>query len=241
MEPDALEFDAVILAGGRSSRLDGTPKQRLTYDGATLLQRSLDAAQGAVAAVVVGPDPEGLPAGVISCREEPPFAGPAAAVAAGLAALARSGAARPLTLVLACDMPNVGTAVQALREAMQSRELPQARNVLQRHGPGHVPHAVGPDGVMAVSADGRRQLLVGFYSTTVLQRSVDDLESRGALTNGSMTALLASLDVQLVAVPAGSTADVDTWDDAAALGVAGPDPLSGLRGKTAANDLGGRA
>ena len=224
MEPDALEFDAVILAGGRSSRLGGRPKQRLTYDGATLLQRSLHAAGGAGAAVVVGPDPGGLPAGVINCREEPPFSGPAAAVAAGLAALARSGAARPLTLVLACDMPNVGVAVRALREALQSRDLSQARNAPEPPRSSHRDDALGPDGVVAVSADGRRQPLVGFYSTHVLQRSVQDLESRGALTNGSMTALLASLDVQLVTVPAGSTDDVDTWDDAAALGVASQEP-----------------
>jgi hypothetical protein len=42
--------------------------------------------------------------------------------------------------------------------------------------------------------------------------------------NGSVSALLARLDVQLVTVPAGSTDDVDTWDDAAALGVAGREP-----------------
>jgi molybdopterin-guanine dinucleotide biosynthesis protein A len=224
VEPDALEFDAVILAGGRSSRLGGKPKHRLTFDGATLLQRSLDAAGGAGAAVVVGPDPGVLPAGVINCREEPPFAGPAAAVAAGLAALARSGAVRPLTLVLACDMPNVGMAVRALREALQLHGLPPARNAPQPPGSSRSRQAPGPDGVMAVSADGRRQPLVGFYSTPALQRSMQDLESRDALTNGSMTALLASLDVQLVTVPAGSTDDVDTWDDAAALGVASQEP-----------------
>lgn len=224
MEPDALEFDAVILAGGRSSRLGGMPKHRLTYDGATLLQRSIDAAGGAGAAVVVGPDPGVLPAGVINCREEPPFAGPAAAVAAGLAALARSRAVRPLTLVLACDMPNVGMAVRALRETLQMQGLPRVRNAPQLPGSSRGRQAPGPDGVMAVSADGRRQPLVGFYSTPALQRSMQDLESRGALTNGSMTALLASLDVQLVTVPAGSTDDVDTWDDAAALGVASQEP-----------------
>ncbi|MGZ4663286.1 MAG: NTP transferase domain-containing protein, partial [Arthrobacter sp.] len=36
-----MEFDAVILAGGRSSRLGGVPKARLNFDGATLLERSL--------------------------------------------------------------------------------------------------------------------------------------------------------------------------------------------------------
>lgn len=211
MDPDALEFDAVILAGGRSSRLGGVPKQQLTYDGATLLQRALDAAGGAAATVVVGPDLRALPAGVLSCREDPPFAGPAAAISAGLAALAaasgiQAGAARPgWTLVLACDMPNVASAVHSLRHALQ--------HPLQT-----------ADGAVAVSTDGRRQPLVGFYSTLALQRAVQDLASRGALINASVSALLASLDVQLVTVPAGSTDDVDTWDDAAALGVAGQEP-----------------
>ncbi|WP_457965780.1 NTP transferase domain-containing protein [Arthrobacter sp. D1-29] len=201
MDPD-LEFDAVILAGGRSSRLGGRPKQWMTYHGTTLLQRSLDAARGAAGVVVVGPQDGALPGGVLACREDPPFAGPAAAVAAGLAALADVRPPKPFTLVLACDMPKAGTAVQALRGAV--------------HG--------GSEGVMAVDQDGRRQPLVGFYSTAALQRSVQDLTSRGALINASVGALLASLDVQLVTVPAGSTDDVDTWDDAAALGVAGQEP-----------------
>lgn len=199
---DAFEFDAVVLAGGRSSRLGGVPKQALTYGGATLLQRSLAAAAGARSVVVVGPDPGPLPGAVTTCREEPPFAGPASAIAAGVAALRGTAGPRPpFTLLLACDMPNVGVAVEALRLALR---------------PG--------DGAMAVSPDGHRQPLVGFYSTAALQRSVQDLVSRGALMNGSVSALLARLDVQLVTVPAGSTDDVDTWDDAAALGVAGREP-----------------
>ncbi|MDQ5862532.1 MAG: NTP transferase domain-containing protein [Actinomycetota bacterium] len=246
MDSDPLDFDAVILAGGRSSRLGGVPKQSLTYDGDSLLRRSAAAAGGARAAVVVGPDAWEVPAGFLRCREEPPFGGPAAAIAAGLAALAVAGGNRPrLTLVLACDMPNVGQAVAVLKAALRAGGL--AAEVLAAGGlASAAPAAGGPpgvksDGVVAVSEDGRRQPLVGFYSTAALQRSVAELESTGRLINGSVRALLASLDVQLVAVPAGSTADVDTWDDAAALGVAGPDPMSGLRGNTAADELGGRA
>ena len=225
MDADPLDFDAVILAGGRSARLGGVPKQSMTYDGDTLLHRSVAAAGGARAVVVVGPGRGDLPAGIFSCREEPPFCGPAAAIAAGLAKLEDVGGSRPrMTLVLACDMPNVRYAVAALRKTLEAG------------GP-----AATPDGVVAVSEDGRRQPLVGFYSTAALQRAVAELATKGSLINGSVRALLASLDVQPVAVPAGSTADVDTWDDAAALGVAGPDPLSGFRSNAAADDLGGRA
>lgn len=200
------------------------------YDGDTLLRRSAAAAGGARAAVVVGPDlgePGGLPRGFLSCREDPPFSGPAAAIAVGLGKLAGIGGKRPrFTLLLACDMPNVQKAVAALRETLAAG------------GAGNGP----ADGVVAVSPDGRRQPLVGFYSTTALERSVAELASAGRLINGSVTALLASLDVQLVAVPAGSTDDVDTWDDAAALGVADPDFLKTLQeNAAAADDLGGKA
>ncbi|MFE4541354.1 molybdenum cofactor guanylyltransferase [Arthrobacter sp. NPDC056727] len=193
-----MDFDAIILAGGRSSRLGGSPKSALMFDGATLLERSLAAAAGARRTVVVGPEAAGLPAGVLTCREDPPFAGPAAAIAAGLDALRGAGPA-DMVMVLACDMPRAADAVRALRDA-----LPGA----------------GADGVMAASADGRLQPLAGFYGTAVLERAVQDAAARNALVHGSVFALLASLDVQAVTVPAGSTDDVDTWDDAAALGVA---------------------
>ena len=204
-----MEFDAVILSGGRSSRLGGVPKSGLMHDGATLLDRALQAARGAAAVAVVGPDPGTRPEGVLSCREDPPFAGPAAAIAAGLSALERhNGAAgrprpaAPFTLVLACDMPRAGAAVRALLEAA-----------------GEAP----PDGgLMAVAADGRRQPLVGLYGTAALQRCAREAGQRGTLENASVFALLASLEMREVSVPGGSTDDVDTWDDAAALGVTVP-------------------
>ena len=204
-----MEFDAVILTGGRSSRLGGVPKSGLMHAGATLLEWALKAARGAAAVAVVGPDPGTLPEGVLSCREEPAFAGPAAAVAAGISALEqhrsrdpRHLAPAPLTLVLAVDMPGAGAAVGTLLAA--AADAP----------PG--------DGLMAKSADGRRQPLVGLYSTAALQRCVAEARQRGALDNASIFALLARLEVREVSVPRGSTDDVDTWDDASALGVTGP-------------------
>lgn len=210
-------FDALILAGGLSSRLGGTPKQSLVYDGGTLLERALQAASGASRTVVVGPDPGTLPPGVLSCREDPPFAGPAAAIAAGLECLA--GRPSVFTLVLACDMPRAEAAVERLLAVLAAA-------------------GTAPDGVIACSGDGRLQPLAGFYRTAALQKSADLLAGQDALTNGSVRSMLASLDLQLVTVPAGSTADVDTWDDAAALGItAGPSPQA--RTGAAAVNLGG--
>jgi molybdopterin-guanine dinucleotide biosynthesis protein A len=215
VEQKRFKFDAVILAGGRSSRLGGVPKQGLVFEGKTLLQHSLAACSAASRIAVVGPDPGPLPPGVVACREQPEFAGPAAAVAAGLEALGRAGSAQDFTLVLACDMPRVAGAVRVLGDSLAS---------------------VGytGDGVMACSDDGNAQMLAGFYRTDGLKSAVQELVSRGGLVNGSIRSLLASLDVQLVTVPAGTTADVDTWDDAAALGVdAGqPDVRQDRRGSS---------
>ncbi len=213
-----MEFDAVILAGGRSSRLGGVPKARLSVDGVTLLGRALQAARGARRTAVVGPDPGDLPPGTLNGREDPPYAGPAAAIAAGLSLLAAAGPApgpaatgpAPLTLVLACDMPRAAAAVAALLDAAAG-------------APGGVP-APGTDGVVAVSDDGRTQPLVGLYGTAALQRAVAGAAARNALAGGSVFALLASLELRTVPVPPGSTDDVDTWDDATALGAADPGP-----------------
>lgn len=223
-----MEFDAIVLAGGRSTRLGGVPKALLAVDGATLLERSLQAARGARRIVVVGPAAGSLPSDVLACREEPPFAGPAAAIAAGLSALSAAadrgdpGAGRPapLTLVLACDMPRVAAAVRALLDV--AADLPADFPAdLPAGAPGS--DEAGPrDGVVAVSAEGRTQPLVGLYGTAALERAVADAARRNALEGGSVFSLLASLELREVPAPPGSTDDVDTWDDAAALGASTP-------------------
>ena len=109
----ALLFHVVVLAGGRSSRLGGTPKASLRRNGRTLVELTVEAVQGAAGVVVVGPAELAVPAGVLRTREDPPFSGPAAGIAAGLAALE----ALPLadwTMTLACDMPEVARAVPLL-------------------------------------------------------------------------------------------------------------------------------
>jgi molybdopterin-guanine dinucleotide biosynthesis protein A len=219
VEANTPSFDALILAGGRSSRLGGVPKQNLHFKGASLLQRSLAAAAAARRIVVVGP-PELVPESILSCREQPEFAGPAAAFAAGLDTLAAAGADSEYTLVLACDMPLVADAVSMLLASMAAGERPGADAILARTEDG--------------TPDGRIQPLAGFYRTSALKKRVEDLAARGALINGSVRSLLASLDVQLVSVPAASTADVDTWDDAAALGIAAgnQDKDHGRRGRS---------
>ncbi|BCW43755.1 molybdenum cofactor guanylyltransferase [Arthrobacter sp. StoSoilB5] len=192
----------MILAGGRATRLGGVPKPGLTFDGASLLSHALQAAQGASAVVVVGPDTPGigvLPEGVLTAREEPAFAGPAAAMAAGLAAIHQAGGQAPWTLVLACDMPHASRGIVPLWEAL--RQHPEV------------------EGAMAVSADGRQQPLLGVYSTRALEREIAVASEASGLTNSPVFRLLARLNLLAVSVPEGSTDDVDTWEDAAALGI----------------------
>lgn len=83
---------AIVLAGGRSSRL-GRPKEDVVIGGRTLLERTVDAC-GGLDVVVVGPEAQG---------------GPVGALAAGLE---RVDAAE--VLLLACDMPRVDELVAAL-------------------------------------------------------------------------------------------------------------------------------
>lgn len=222
MEANRLVFDALILAGGRSSRLGGVPKQSLVFQGQTLLERAVAASAGARRTVVVGGmdflgagAPTGIPlappswtSGLLTCREDPPFAGPAAAIAAGLATLADNVPPAPHTLVLACDMPLAAGAVSVLRDALAGGPAPA------------LPGGATRRGAMARDEGGRVQPLAAFYSTEELTRACRELAARNALVNASVRALLASLDVQLVTVPAGSTSDVDSWEDAAALGIA---------------------
>ena len=102
--------DALILAGGRSSRLGGVPKSQLSVGGVSLLGRTVRAvaSSGVRQTIIVGD--EGADA-VAAIREEPAFAGPVAAIAAGLRALPIDSDA---VLVLACDMPGISSALPSL-------------------------------------------------------------------------------------------------------------------------------
>ncbi len=203
MTPGAPPFDAIVLAGGRSSRLGGVPKAGLVLDGETLLQRTCAALSSALHLTVVGPVPDdGRPrTGTVSfVREEPAFAGPAAAVVAGFRASAPRASSKPRApwcAVVACDMPRVGELLALL--------LAEA--------------AEGGDTSLVAVDDGRDQPLAALYRTDHLAAAVDAVLARGSADNLSMRSLLASVRTRPVPVPPGTTHDVDTWQDARELGV----------------------
>ena len=106
------DFDAIILAGGRGSRLGGVSKADLIVGGVRLLDRVLGAVTDAASTVAVGRVE--VPDGVLVTLEDPPGTGPAAGLVAGLDAIATPA---PWTLILACDLPDAPAAVDALRAA----------------------------------------------------------------------------------------------------------------------------
>ena len=92
-----LVWDTLVLAGGRSSRM-GRHKPGIVVDGTSLLDRVLLATAGAATTVVVGPEqPTARP--VTGVLEDPPYAGPVPALAAGLPLLSAE-----VVVLLAADL-----------------------------------------------------------------------------------------------------------------------------------------
>lgn len=197
-----LILDAVILMGGRAERLGGAAKGDLRVDGRTLLERVVAAADVARDRVVVGESGASvLPSGVRVVREEPPFGGPAAAVAAGVRDLPADGDA---VLLLAGDQPFVAAAVAPLLAALE----------------GVVGGARG-DGARAVDAAGRPQHLTCVIRRAPLEAAIAALAVEGSLHGVAMRRLLEPLHLVDVRVPPSATMDVDTWADAEAVGATG--------------------
>jgi molybdopterin-guanine dinucleotide biosynthesis protein A len=99
-----MNFSAVILAGGKSSRM-GRDKAWLEVDGEPLLARQIQLvrATGAREILISGrADGDYAPFGCPVVRDEWPGAGPLGGLAAALEA-----ALAPLLLVLAVDMPHM--------------------------------------------------------------------------------------------------------------------------------------
>jgi molybdopterin-guanine dinucleotide biosynthesis protein A len=92
------DVTALILAGGKATRLGGVDKRELVIDGRTIFERQIAALAPCVAEVIVS-SPRAI-AGYRSVVDAVPGAGPLAGIAAGLAV-----AATPWLLVVAGDMP----------------------------------------------------------------------------------------------------------------------------------------
>ena len=182
-------YDAVVLAGGAARRLGGADKPGVRVGGRALLERVLAACADARTTVVVA-DPRPTPRPVLWTREDPPGAGPLAALGAGL----RHTTAEQV-VVLSADLPFI--------EAVTVRGLLAAL-------------ATGTaDGVLLTDADARDQPLVAAYRRPALHRELTALaEEHGGLTGLPLRRLTAGLDLTRVPDPVASF-DCDTWDDIA--------------------------
>ncbi|NNH06019.1 NTP transferase domain-containing protein [Cellulomonas fimi] len=182
-----------MLAGGRAQRLGGADKGSVVVAGRALVDHALAAVSGARSVVLVGPPSVARP-GVATVQESPPFGGPVAGLAAGLAALPDPGprtAPDRLVVVLACDVPGAVRVVPALVAAALA--------------------APAADGARLVGPDGAPQHLVAAYRRTALDAAL------AALPDGprdvAVRRVVGGLDLVDVPDVDDAGADADTWDD----------------------------
>ncbi|MGI5436624.1 NTP transferase domain-containing protein [Streptomyces shenzhenensis] len=182
-------YDAVVLAGGAARRLGGADKPGLRVGGRPLLDRVLTACATARTTVVVA-DPRPTARPVRWAREEPPGAGPVAALDAGLRHTDAEYA-----VVLSADLPFLEAAtVRGLLTALRG---------------------TGTEGALLTDADGRDQPLVAAYRTAALRRELTALgDVHGGLAGLPLRRLTGALDLTRVPDPLASF-DCDTWDDIA--------------------------
>lgn len=197
--PDAA-LDAVILAGGRGSRLGGLDKATLRIDGERLVDRAAAAARGVGVerVVVVGPEHTRAP-GSLVVREAPPYSGPLAALATALPHLDAAW-----TLLLSCDLEHPDAVCRTLSEALR---IPA----------GGMDDEAEPDtdGFVLRDDDGYPQWLAGVYRTAALRRGVERLGADDRLANQPLRALVHAGDLRLteVSAPGSRTADIDRPED----------------------------
>ena len=177
------EWDAIVLAGGRSSRM-GHDKLTLNLGNRTLLDHALDAVAEATTVVAVGPKRPVQPGRAITWTpDDTAYPGPLAAIATAL-----PHTASEIVVVIAGDTVGAGAAVSELLAALDAH----------------------PDRATAAGCDsaGRLQPLLAAYRREPLRQRLESLGPQ--LINGRAQSLL---DPQTtIAIPVDAF-DVDTAAD----------------------------
>ncbi|MGM7645906.1 NTP transferase domain-containing protein [Nocardia sp. JW2] len=179
------DADAIVLAGGRASRMGGVDKPGIVIGGRSMLEAALGAVSDCGEVVVVGPPRPELDARIKQVREVPPGSGPVSAIGTGLAALGPESA--PWIVVLAADMPFL------TRDTVRELLLRAAESTAEA--------------VFAIDASGRPQYLVGVWRRTALTAALAGLD---ALVNQPMKAIIPT-ETALVELP--GTTDCDTEEE----------------------------
>lgn len=195
-------FTAIVLAGGRSSRMGpGVNKVSLEVEGTPLVKSAIDAVRDAQQIVLVGPrTPLQQALGPLldsdsrlhQTQENPPFGGPVAGILAGLGCL--DAMSPPLVTVLACDVPGAPSAVNILLRTEAVKALAASDE---------------QDGVCALAADGHLQWLLGVYRLEFLRKRASEVSGRDM----SVRRFLAGARLRGVAVPEIFLQDLDTPSD----------------------------
>jgi molybdopterin-guanine dinucleotide biosynthesis protein A len=182
----ASGWTAVVLAGGRGSRLGDRDKAAITIGGMTALDQLLCSLPEGAAIVVAGPQ---CPTRrlVTFRREMPIFGGPVAGIASALAAVDT-----PVTVLLAVDMPWAGALVEHLIAEFA---------------------ACDRAALVPVDRAGFRQPLCAVVRTEALRAALAGL---GSPRGRSLRDLLSRIDVQERPLDEGEmrwVRDIDTEDD----------------------------
>ena len=195
-----------MLVGGRARRFDGAAKPLLELGGSTPWQRTLAALgeRGVAPVVAVGtawdtdvtaPRGGGGTVPMIWVREDPPYGGPVAAIAAGLPLLAEVEWA----LLLAGDLVHPADVVRTLCDAVRADV-----------GENAVDDARDPVDAIVFRADGRAQWLAGAYRVAAVRAALAAIvEPSGAAARE----LLGGLPTRWIPDEDGITADIDTPAD----------------------------
>ncbi|KIQ19625.1 NTP transferase domain-containing protein [Rhodococcus sp. MEB064] len=200
MSGRAVRMEALILAGGRSSRMQGTDKPSAVVDGMSLVDRVVEAASFCDTVVVVGPSDAASPRGrpsVLHAREDPPFGGPVSAIGAGLtAAQADTSDSTDIVLVLSADLPYVS-----------GRELRELVHALEQD--------FSLDAVFGVDSSDRVQYLVGAWRRGALERGVATALRSSPPGDGRGPSLRRVLPDAVTTMHLAGIDDVDTPDELA--------------------------
>ncbi|MDH6677643.1 molybdopterin molybdotransferase [Rhodococcus sp. LBL1] len=178
--------DAIVLAGGRATRMGGVDKPAIVVGGRRMLDTALRAVDRCSRVAVVGPYRDELPARIVQTQESPAGTGPVAALAAGLAAL--DGSTDGLVVVLAADLPT-----------LDDRTVSQLVETLVAH-----PEA---EASFAVDESGHVQFLLSVWRRPALTARLDALAGR---ENQPMKALMPDRHVTVAVT---GVADCDTPAD----------------------------
>lgn len=186
VDPAEVDWSVIVLCGGRGSRI-GVDKAQLVVGGQRLIDRLATGLPADVSVVLVGPDPGVTSRPVTLTREDPPFSGPVAGLAAAMP-FARSD----LIAVVAVDMPFATYALTGLVDLLRESSADQV------------------DCVVPVDDEGRRQPLCATYRTIALRHA---LSAMPAIPGSSMRELLGHLDVMECRIDPDWLVDIDYPED----------------------------